>query len=120
MSNTRSNRPAQAEVIRPGIVPGILGSAAALVGLFIAIEWFITIQFIVAILAAIMAVFAIQSKGWRMFVFVPLFVVIVVVYNPIFPLTQGWSGQAWQVGQVATGAVFFLAAFLLKTPLPKR
>jgi len=49
-----------------------------------------------------------------------LLVVVVVVYNPIAPLVLTASGTAWQLAQVATGAVLFATGVLVKTSAPER
>ena len=144
VSNSRSQRPSDrygSNQIRPGFLPGLLGSAAAVAGLWAnGTEWMITILFAVSILAAIIFFFCVSalrsdeasSKNQRTrdpargqarataSVFAALLVVIVVVYNPIFPLVLTANGTFWQLGQVATGAVLFAAGVLVKTPSSER
>jgi hypothetical protein len=104
----------------------------------------ITILFAVSILAAIIFFFCVSalrsdevsSKNQRTrgpargpaggqarataSVFAALLLVIVVVYNPIFPFVLTAHGTFWQLGQVATGAVLFAAGVLVKTPSSER
>lgn len=144
VSNSRSERPNGrygSNQIRPGFLPGLLGSAAAVAGLWAnGTEWMITILFAVSIFAAIIFFFCIQSlraddagsKNERgrdaargqsratASVFTALLVVIVVVYNPVMPLVLTASGTFWQLAQVATGAVLFAAGVLVKTPSSER
>jgi archaellum biogenesis protein FlaJ (TadC family) len=140
VSNSRSQRPNDrygSNQIRPGFLPGLLGSAAAVAGLWAnGTEWMITILFVVSIFAAIIFFFCIQalraddpaSKNQRVqgqsrttaSVFAALLVIIVVVYNPVMPLVLTASGTFWQLAQVATGAVLFAAGVLVKTPSSER
>lgn len=85
-------------------------------------DWYITVLFAIAILAAIMVVFSFQSLGKEKFVFAPLFGLITIYWNPIFRLNEGWDpgAQAWLLIQVAAAAVFFLGAFMTKTPATPR
>ena len=109
------------EFIRPAVLPGLLCAAAILVGLFVgASDWFITVRFAVSILAAIMVVFAIQGRTFKTYVFVPFLLVIVVVWNPLVPLTTGFAGQWWLLTQVGASALAFAAGIVMKTPAPTR
>jgi cobalamin synthase len=140
VSNSRSQRPNDRygnNQIRPGFVPGLLGSAAAVAGLWAnGTEWMITILFAVSIFAAIIFFFCVSSlraddagsKNQRVrgqsrvtaSVFAALLVIIVVVYNPVVPFVLTASGTFWQLAQVATGAVLFAAGVLVKTPSSER
>jgi bacteriorhodopsin len=117
-------RPDQVEYFRPGLLPGILGSLAVLTGLFaFKSEWFITVQFAVSILSAIMIAFALQGRTVRprvTFIFTPLLAVVVIVWNPIVNLTTNFTGQAWMLSEVAAAIVVFFAGMLIKTVAPKR
>ena len=140
VSNSRSQRPNDrygSNQIRPGFLPGLLGSASAVAGLWAnGTEWMITILFAVSIFAAIIFFFCVSSlraddsgpKNQRVrgqarataSVFAALLVVIVVVYNPVMPFVLTATGTFWQLAQVATGAVLFAAGVLVKTPSPQR
>lgn len=111
----------QPDMIRPGIVPGILGVSAVFVGMAVfGSEWFLTVLFAVSILAAIMCVFAVQARSAKTAVFIPLFAIVAVVFNPIVRISDNFAGQPWLLGQVAVAAVFFLGGFMIKTAAPKR
>jgi hypothetical protein len=140
VSNSRSQRSSDrygSNQIRPGFLPGLLGSAAAVAGLWAnGTEWMITILFAVSILAAIIFFFCLSAlraddasaKNQRARsqaratagVFAALLAVIVVAYNPIMPFVLTANGTLWQLAQVATGAVLFAAGVLVKTPSPER
>lgn len=140
VSNAQSSRSSDrygSNQIRPGFLPGLLGSAAAVAGLWAnGTEWMITILFAVSILAAIIFFFCLQAlrsddagtKNQRArrqaritaTVCAVLLVAIVVVYNPIVPFVLTASGTFWQLTQVATGAVLFAAGVLVKTPSSER
>ena len=117
-------RPNDIEYMRPGILPGMLGSLAVLAGLFaFKSDWFITVQFAVSILAAIMIAFAFQGRTVRprvTFVFIPLLAVVVIVWNPIVNLTANFTGQIWMLAEVAAAVVVFFTGLLIKTVAPKR
>ena len=151
VSNSQSSRSSDrygSNQIRPGFLPGLLGSAAAVAGLWAnGTEWMITSLFAVSILAAIIFFFCLQalrsddtgsnhssgaqrgssqrnsaSRQARITATVcaVLLVAIVVVYNPIVPFVLTASGTFWQLTQVATGAVLFAAGVLVKTPSTER
>lgn len=108
-------------MIRPGIVPGILGVSAVFIGMVVSgSEWFLTVLFAVSILAAIMCVFAVQARSSKTMIFIPLFAIVAIVFNPIVRLSEDFGGQPWLLGQAAAAAVFFLGGFLIKTPAPTR
>jgi len=70
------------------------------------------ILYIVAILAAIVAWFAVQAKQW---VWVGVFALIVVLWNPIYPWP--WEGGiriAWIAAQPVTAIVFLVAGAVIK------
>lgn len=117
-------RPDQVEYFRPGLLPGVLGSLAVLSGLFaFKSDWFITVQFAVSILAAIMIAFAIQGRNVRpkvTFIFVPLLAVVVIVWNPIVNLTTDFTGQAWMLSEVVAAVVVFFAGMMIQVVAPKR
>lgn len=140
MSNSRSQRPGDrygSNQIRPGFLPGLLGSAAAVAGLWAnGTEWMITILFAVSIFSAIIFFFCLsalraddsssnnqparRTARITASVFAVLLVIIVVVYNPVVPFVLTASGTFWQLTQVATGAVLFAAGVLVKTPSSER
>lgn len=108
-------------MIRPGIAPGILGVSAVFIGMVVTgSEWFLTVLFAVSILAAIMCFFSFQAHNAKTAVFIPLFAIVAIVFNPIVRVSESFSGQPWLLAQVAAAAVFFVGGFMIKTPAPKR
>lgn len=117
-------RPDQDVEIRPGILPGILGALATLSGLFLfTTDWFITVQFAVSILAAIMIAFAFQGRSGKSYAFIPFLALIVIAWNPIVNFTSTIStalgSQGWLLLQVAASIVIFVAGVMIKTVAPK-
>jgi hypothetical protein len=121
-------RAGQPEIIRPGVLPGILGSLSIVAGLFLfGSDWFITIQFAVSILAAIVATFAIQGRNVRpviSWIATVFLAAVVVVWNPIVNLTAQISAmlgaQGWMLAEIAGAAIVFTAGILIKTIAPSR
>jgi len=99
---------------RPAFVPGILG-ALVLVGgtLWISVDSFTIILFIVAILAAIMAVFAWQAKLWWA---VGVLGVIVIAWNPVFPFP--FTGYLWLAAQFVAALAMVFVGIFIKVPVP--
>lgn len=141
MSNAQFNRPTGrygSDLIRPGLLPGLLGSGACVSGLWASgTDWMITVLFAVSILSAILAFFCIQAvrvapapatrnrpaerdRRPLAAVFAVLLLVIVIVYNPIWPFVITATGTGWQLAQVASGAVIFAAGVLVRTLAPKQ
>ena len=128
MSNSRSRRPEDrygSNLIRPGLLPGLLAAAVCIAGLWLNdTEWMIFVLFTVSILGAILGYFCIQAlrvdnPGARRATTVSLLVlltVIVIIYNPVLPFVLSATGTLWQLGQVLSGAVLFVAGVLVRTP----
>ena len=117
-----AKKQAEPELIRPVFVPGLAGVVAMFIGMGVyGTEWYITILFVVSILAAILAVFSWQWADPKKWVFLPLFFLIAIYWNPIVRLTDGITPgiQWWMLLQTGAAAVFFLGGFLIKTPAPK-
>lgn len=112
------------ELMRPGIVPGIAGVVAMFIGMATyQSDWYITVLFLICILAAILAVMSFQAvELWKRIVFTVLFAVIAVYWNPIYRFNEGFNsgGQVWLLVQLVAAAIFFLGGFLLKTRAAKR
>ncbi|MBG6239767.1 ABC-type multidrug transport system fused ATPase/permease subunit [Mycetocola sp. CAN_C7] len=100
---------------RPALAPGILAAIVLFVGVaLIDNTWFIVVHYVVAILAVIVAWFAIQARmWWWLFVLVP----IVVLWNPIFPL--GLSGVGWMSAQLLAPIIFVAAGVMIRVPTPE-
>jgi len=102
------------EFRRTALAPGILGAIVSIVGtLLVATDTFLVNQYVVSILALIVAWFAFQAKAWWAIV---LLVVVAVVFNPVFPLALG-SDVMLPAGYVAA-LVFIAAGVLVKIRNP--
>lgn len=97
---------------RPALAPGILAAIVLFVGVaLIDSSWFIAVRFVVAILAVIIAWFAIQARmWWWLLVLVP----IVVLWNPVLPL--GLSGTGWMSAQLIAPIFFVAAGVMIRVP----
>ncbi len=103
-----SSRQTAPDFTRPALAPGILGAIALMA--FLAVvdsDWFTLARYVIAILALIMVVFAVQAKQWW---WVPLLAAIAVLWNPVLPIDLPLVG--WQIAHVA-GAIVFVASGLL-------
>jgi hypothetical protein len=100
---------------RTALAPGILGAIVLLAGLALLDSGaFFWIKTVVAILAAIVAVYAWQAKQWWWLV--PL-AAIVIMWNPIWPIDWGhWIG--WLVAQYVAAVLFLIIGVLIKVPNP--
>ncbi|HWK20352.1 MAG TPA: DUF6804 family protein [Microbacteriaceae bacterium] len=109
MSSTkRASEPAYQ---RNALAPGLLAAVVLMAGLLlIGNEWFTAIRYVVAILALIIAWFAVQARQWWwLLAFIP----IAVLWNPIYPFDFG--GTPWLAAQVFGAGVFVIAGILIKT-----
>lgn len=105
---------------RNAFAPGMLAALALVVSqLWLAGAWDEVFRYVIAILALIVAWFAVQAKHWW---WVPVFVAIAVVWNPVVPFA--WEGEA--LGAVffwahwVAAAAFLAAGLLIKTPREDR
>lgn len=100
---------------RTALAPGILGAIVLLAGLALlestAFYW---IKIVVAVLAAIVGVFAWQAKQWW---WLPFLAAIVVLWNPIFPITLR-QDYIWLILQYVAVVVFIVCGILIKVPNP--
>lgn len=101
---------------RTALAPGILGAIALLAGLALldsgAYFW---IKSVVAILAAIVGVYAWQSRQWW---WLPLLAAMVVAWNPVWPINwHHWIG--WLLAQYVGAVVFLVVGVLIKVPVPE-
>jgi hypothetical protein len=102
-------------VRRLALAPGLIAALALLIGVTVLDDGpFIVVRFIAAIFAGIVAVFAFQAKQWW---WLPLFAVIAVAWNPIWPLPLG--GELWQGAQYLAALTFLLAGWFIKVPIPE-
>jgi hypothetical protein len=113
-SRDRYGRPA---FRRTALAPGLLASVALLIGVaLIETETFIVIRFIVAILALIVLVFAVQARHWW---WLPFLLAIAVAWNPVFPFDAPpfeVGGPLWLGAQYVAILAFVLAGVFIKVP----
>jgi hypothetical protein len=109
-----SNYPTKA-FRRTALAPGILGAIVLLAGLaLLDSAAFFWIKTVVAILAAIVGVYAWQAKQWW---WLPLLAAIVVMWNPIWPINwHHWLG--WLIAQYVAAIVLIVVGILIKVPNP--
>lgn len=104
--------PAKPAFTRPALAPAILAAIVLFVGVaLIDSTWFIVVHYLVAILAVIVAWFAIQARMWWWLV---LLVPIVVLWNPVIPL--GLSGIGWMSAQLIAPIIFVAAGVMITVP----
>ena len=96
---------------RNALAPGILAAVALFIGTpLVFTDWFTPVQYIVTILALIVAWFAVQAKQWWWAI---VFVPIAVLWNPVFPMP--FEGIPWQVAQPVAAMVFLVAGVLIRS-----
>lgn len=112
MSQTKDRYPKRT-FTRPALAPSILAAMALMAGAaLIGNEWFILVRFVVAILVAVMGVFAVQAKAYFwLIVIVP----VVIAWNPVFPITMGGTG--WAIAHLAVPVALVVAGFLITMPV---
>ena len=98
---------------RTALAPGVLGAIVLLAGLAMldtgTYYWF---SVGVAILAAIVAVYAWQAKQWW---WLPILAIMVVAWNPVWPINwHHWIG--WLIAQYVGAVVFLVVGILIKVP----
>ena len=100
---------------RTALAPGILGAIVLLAGLALlesgAFYW---IKMVVAILGAIVAVFAWQAKQWW---WLPFLAAVVVLWNPIWPVDLH-QDYIWVILQYVAAVLFIVSGILIKVPNP--
>ncbi|WP_166981431.1 DUF6804 family protein [Paramicrobacterium fandaimingii] len=97
---------------RPALAPSILAAMALMAGAaLLGTEWFIIVRFAVAILVAVMGVFAVQAKAY---VWLVVVVPVVIAWNPVLPITMGGTG--WAVAHLAVPVALVVAGFLIRVP----
>jgi len=100
---------------RTALAPGILGAIVLLAGLALfSSSTFFWIKTVTAILAAIIAVYAWQSKQWW---WLPVLAAIVVLWNPILPIDLH-QDKVWLILQYVAAIVFVVIGVLVKVPNP--
>ena len=94
-------------------IPGVLGAIVLLAGLaLIGGDWFILVRFGAAILAAIMAAFAVRGRQfWWLIALVP----VVVLWNPVVPITL--DDLAWRLAHVVGAALLVVSGLFITVPV---
>ncbi|GAB2521466.1 DUF6804 family protein [Paramicrobacterium agarici] len=111
MAASRGHYP-EKSFTRPALAPAILAAMALMAGAaLLGSEWFIVVRFAVAILVAVMGVFAVQARAYAWLVVI---VPVVVAWNPVFPLTMGGAG--WAAAHLIAPIALVIAGFLIKVP----
>ena len=99
---------------RNAFAPSLLAAAALFVApALMGNDWFLAVLFLTAILGVIVAWFAVQARQWW---WLPVFAVIVVIWNPVFPFP--FAGPVWTAAQPAAAVVFRVAGALIKVRRP--
>jgi hypothetical protein len=79
-------------------------------------DGFLVIRYAVAILALIVAVFVWQARRWA---WLPVPVVIAVLWNPVVPFA--FAGKPWAIGQLVAAALLVVTGvFASKRPTTSR
>ncbi|WP_019178968.1 DUF6804 family protein [Microbacterium yannicii] len=95
---------------RNAFAPGLLAAAVLfLAPVLMASDWYLGVLFAVSILAVVVGWFAIQARHWW---WVPVFAVIAVLWNPVFPFP--FTGPVWTAAQPAAAVVFLVAGAMIK------
>jgi len=99
---------------RLALAPGLLAAVVMFVGIaFIGQDGFVYVSWVVAVLALIVMVFAIQARHWW---WLPVFAAIAIFWNPVVPF--GFDGPLWLGAQYVAIAAFLAAGILIKVPVP--
>ena len=107
MSGTKRTEPT---FQRNALAPALLAAAVLfLAPVLLTAGWGIVVLFVVAILALIVGWFAVQARQWW---WIPVFVAIVVLWNPVLPFP--FTGPVWAAAQPAAAIVFLVAGALIK------
>lgn len=97
---------------RNALAPGLIAAAVLfLAPVLFGVGWGLLVLFVTAILALIMAWYAAQARAW---VWLPLFLAIAVLWNPVYPFA--FSGAWWTGAQVAAALVFIAGAAFIRSP----
>ncbi len=106
--------PKPVATFRPAFAPSLIAAVALFAGIgLIGNDWYLAIQFIVAILALIVAWYSVQAAQWWWTI---VFVLIAVVWNPVFPIP--FDGVWWIVAHIAAAGLFATAGALVRVPRP--
>jgi hypothetical protein len=112
-TSTQANRYGAPTFRRTALAPGLLAAIVMIAGFaLIGQDSYLVIEYVVAILALIVAWFAFQARQWW---WIPLLLAIAVIWNPVFPFH--FSGPYWFGAQYVAILVFVLVAILVKVPI---
>lgn len=93
---------------RNALAPGLLAALVLVIGVAaLGGGAFTIIQFVVSILALIVAWFAIQARQWW---WVPVFLAIAVLWNPVIAISLP---ESWWIGAHYVAALAFVTAGVL-------
>ncbi len=96
---------------RNALAPGLIAAIALFLSpLFTDGTPETVIRYVVAILALIVAWFALQAKQWWWTI---VFVAVAVIWNPVYPFD--FSGPVWVGAQVVAAVTFLAAGSLIVT-----
>lgn len=94
--------------------PGVIAAVVLFIApLLIDNDGFVVVRFLVSILALVVAWFAIQAKHWW---WVPVFVAIAVLWNPVFSFP--FAGPVWTAAQPAAAVMFLIAGVMIRVKRP--
>jgi hypothetical protein len=111
--DTPRNRYGAPSVRRIALAPGLLAAIVMIAGFaLIGQDSYLVIEYVVAILALIVAWFAFQARQWW---WIPFLLAITVIWNPVFPFH--FNGPYWFGAQYVAILVFVLVAILVKVPI---
>jgi len=97
---------------RNALAPSLIAAAVLfLAPVLMTGPWPLAPLYVASILALIVGWFAIQARQWW---WVPVFAVIAVLWNPVFPFP--FSGPVWIAAQSAAAIVFLIAGAMIKVP----
>ena len=100
---------------RTALAPGILGAIVLLAGLaLLESSVYYWIKIVVAVLAAIVGVYAWQSRQWW---WLPFLAAIVVLWNPVWPIDLHQE-YIWVILQYVAAVLFIVCGVLIKVPNP--
>lgn len=106
--------PAQPAMQRNALAPGLLGAIALFLSpLFTDGFGATVIRFVVAILALIVAWFALQAKHWWWTI---VFVAVAVFWNPVYPIEV--EPAVWTAAGVVGALLFIVAGAVVRAERP--
>ncbi|GAB2526480.1 DUF6804 family protein [Paramicrobacterium agarici] len=115
----KTNRPrvsGHSQMIRPSLLPAVLGAMALLAGLaLITTDLFLYVRFAASILSLIMIVMTIQTKKW--YWGLPL-LAIAVMWNPAWPVQL--PPQGWELASLLGSGLFITVGMLFRVREPVR